>query len=202
MESHERFSGLDWRSLDIFRYFCGSRRSSQIPHEYLHNMRSIGWYFGVYDKYHLGSTNWSIHNEPSSWEWFAGNAVTAPTVVPRVASITEVFVRKNAFELYQITWGLITWRSSWNRLGGNWTIFTPTVVSCDEDRIDVFTWGTDNSLPHKRYDGTKGVWTPSNGFEALGNPLAGPPKGASDAVGNLHIVSFSRRGNVEHISFN
>jgi hypothetical protein len=57
-------------------------------------------------------------------------------------------------------------------------------------------------LLHKSLDGTKGLWTPSNGFEVLGDSLAGPPKVVSDTVGSLHVVSFSRFGSVQHISFN
>ena len=258
--------------------------------------------FGIWERSHgQGACCWA------NWGWLGGEAITAPAVVSRTASKMDVFVLKNTFELYQISWDPTTFQSpfwgSWSRLGGNWSVFAPTVVSWDQNRmdvfvvdsnslhlyhtywngswqpsygfeslggyctsrptavswgsgrldifvrggdaglwhlsyngswsnwtsisgntsvqaepeaiswganrIDVFAWGTDNSLLHKSLDGTKGLWTPSNGlwtpsngFEVLGDSLAGPPKGVSDAVGSLHVVSFSRFGSVQHISFN
>ena len=38
----------------------------------------------------------------------------------------------------------------------------------------------DQSLLHKSYNATSDAWTPSNGFEELGEVLSGPPKAVSD----------------------
>jgi hypothetical protein len=93
--------------------------------------------------------------------------------------------------------------SNWTSISGNISVQAEAeAISWGPNRIDVFAWGTDNSLLHKSFDGTNGLWTPSSGFEILGGSLAGPPKEVSDAVGSLHVVSFSRFGSVQHISFN
>jgi hypothetical protein len=93
--------------------------------------------------------------------------------------------------------------SNWPSISGNTSVQAePEEISWGANRIDVFAWGVDNSLLHKSFDGTKRRWTPSDGFEILGDSLAGPPKGVSDVAGSLHVISFSRFGSVQHISFN
>jgi hypothetical protein len=72
-------------------------------------------------------------------------------------------------------------------------------ASWGADQIDVFTWGTDLLLLHKNFD--EGVWTPNDGFENLGDKVGGPPKGFSDAVGILHVVTLGKEGSFQHLSF-
>jgi hypothetical protein len=140
--------------------------------------------FGVYNKYHLQSTNWSGSNDPSLWTWLAGNAITAPTVVSRVASKMDLFILAKTFDLYQLSWDLnASWNPQWNRLGGNWSVFTPTVVSWDENRIDVFVVDADSNLLYHTY--WNGSWQPSYGFEGLGGYCTSRPTAVSWGSGRI-----------------
>ncbi|KAF8858211.1 hypothetical protein BDZ45DRAFT_743644 [Acephala macrosclerotiorum] len=77
----------------------------------------------------------------------------------------------------------------------------PGAVSLGPNRLDVFAWGTEQSLLHKSFDVLKQEWSPREGFDILGRSIGGPPKAVSDGIGSLQVVSFSKFGNVQLISF-
>jgi hypothetical protein len=101
------------------------------------------------------------------------------------------------------------WRLSDSNSWGNWTAIgsgtaiqaEPEAVSWGKGNIELFAWGADSSLLHKRLQTVNAVetWTPENGFKVLGTGLAGPPKAVADGQGSVQVFAYLTNGQVGHL---
>jgi len=78
-------------------------------------------------------------------------------------------------------------------LGGRITT-SPSAVSADGIRLDVFVRGTDGALWHDGFNGTAWSW------EGLGGQLTSAPSAASWAAGRFDVVVRSSSRSLWHIA--
>jgi hypothetical protein len=152
----------------------------------------------LYHTYWDGST-WQ---PPNSFDVLDGYCTSPPVAVSWGAGRIDLFVRGGDAGLWHMSYSANAW-SKWTSISGNSTIQgEPDAVSWGANRIDVFAWGSDGSLLHKSYDGTAGAWSPSDGFESIGQGLTGPPKSVSDAAGSVHVFAYTQGPELVHKAWN
>ncbi|RMZ82509.1 hypothetical protein DV737_g1978, partial [Chaetothyriales sp. CBS 132003] len=135
-----------------------------------------------------------------------GYSISRPVAATWGAGRIDLFTRGGDSGLWHLVYDEDTsdnnnW-SNWTRISADNTTIQaePEVVSWGPGRLDVFAWGTDNSLYHKAYE--DGKWKPTQGFEVLGSDLGGPPKAVSDAQGSVHVFAYSKAQYLIHTAWN
>jgi hypothetical protein len=152
--------------------------------------------------YAADGTTWATFNGGASeFEDLGGFCTTSPVVSSRAKGLLDVFARGGDGGLWHLAYNG-TW-APWTLISGNVTIQgQPDALSWDANRIDLFAWGSDNSLLTKSYDAQTNQWTPSDGFDQIGKGLSGPPKSVSDAEGSMHVFVYLLYGGVGWKSWN
>lgn len=74
-------------------------------------------------------------------------------------------------------------------------------MSWGTNNIEIFAWGADGTLLHKRYDDSAKTWTPQVGFDVIGANLTGPPKAVSDRSQGVHVFAYLVGGQLGHKSW-
>ena len=161
----------------------------------------ISWTAGRFDVFVVNPATFEIHwknFDGSLWnpgieEWanLKGYATSRPVSVSMMTERIDLFVRGGDAGLWHRAYPDSEW-SDWVSISSTTTIQgEPDVISWGDGRMDVFTSRMDGSMLHRAY--SDGIWTPFEGFEVLGNDLAGPPKAVSDGVGSLHVYCIRSR---------
>lgn len=148
----------------------------------------------------------STWEPPDTFTKIGGYCTSRPVAITWGGNRVDVFARGGDAGLWHLSKSEDVW-SDWTSISGNRTIQgEPSAVAWGPNHFDVFAWGSDNSLLHRSFDLTEnqeqGVWTPSNGFEVIGQGLTGPPKVVSDASNNLHVFSYLQYGQLSHREWN
>jgi len=162
----------------------------------------------------FGVSNTSFHllhtyaEDGASWATFNGGATTfqdlggfvtsTPAVVARATGVLDVFARGGDAGLWHLGFANGSW-GAWERISDGKTTIQgqPNALSWDEDRIDVFAWGSDGALLTKSWDAKARTWSPSQeGFDQIGSGLSGPPNSVSDAPGSMHVFAYGLYGSV------
>ncbi len=101
--------------------------------------------------------------------------------------------------LWHIAWDTFTW-SGWESLGGGFTA-DPTATSWGPKRLDVFTRGSDATLQHIWYDGSKGSITNWQPWESLGGQLAIAPTAVSWGNNRIDLLARDPSKTLQHMWF-
>jgi hypothetical protein len=146
-------------------------------------------------------------NEGSIWlpsslgfESLGGFCTSRPIVVSTASGKLDVFVRGGDAGLWHLSFSQSSGWSTWTSISGGTAVQGEPAAVFNSSRIDVFAWGADTSLLHKRFDGS--AWTPSGGFDiCVSGNLGGPPKAVSDSSGSLQVVYFGTDDSVNHLAY-
>ncbi|KAJ9614397.1 hypothetical protein H2200_002533 [Cladophialophora chaetospira] len=175
----------------------------------------ISWGVNRYDIFLVNATDQALYHKfwdgtgwfpaDDGWEYLGGYCTSRPVAVSRQQGIIDVFARGGDGGLWHLAFNQYssdqTW-SNWTSLSGGAQIQSePEAVSWGTNNLEVFAWGGDNTLLHKRYDASANSWTPSVGFEVLGANLTGPPKAISDREEGVHALAYLEGGQLGHKSW-
>jgi hypothetical protein len=121
----------------------------------------------------VDGTTWATFNGgTSAFEDHGGFLTSSPVVLSRGKGLLDVFARGGYAGLWRFSYNG-TW-SPWTSISGNVTIQgQPDALSWDLNRINVFTWGSDNALLTKTFNARTDQWTPSSGFHQIETGLSG-----------------------------
>lgn len=141
----------------------------------------------------------------SEWIEVGGYLTSRPVAVSRPDGRLDLFARGGDAGLWQISFNQdassLVW-SNWTSISGDTKVLSePEAVTWGPENIEVFAWGENNTLLHKRYDDNDESWTPNVGFEIIGEDLAGPPKAVCDRSESVHVFAYLRNGQLGHKSW-
>jgi hypothetical protein len=173
----------------------------------------VSWGGGRRDVFGVSATtNRLMHTFRDSaagpWATFSGGAAafedlggfltTTPVVISRANGTLDVFGRGGDGGLWHLAYEGDRW-APWRLVSGQTKIQAqPDALSWEENRIDIFVWGTDGSAlttTLRRFP--DGRWEPDQGskvFNQIGTGLTGPPKAISDRPGSLHLFAYGQAG--------
>ena len=149
---------------------------------------------------HSMLTHW--YWDASSWQsiGLGGSCTSRPAAVSRGPGLIDVFVRGGDAGLWHFSYSN-GWTAPTSPDAETAIKAEPHAISCDVRVIDAFAWRDDNALLHKRVivasDGTE-TWTPSRGFEVVGDGLTGPPRAVCNGTESIDVFAFLGDGEVGH----
>ena len=173
----------------------------------------ISWGVNRYDIFLVNSTDQALYHKywdgtgwfPAGWEFRGGYCTSRPVAVTREQGIIDIFVRGGDAGLWHLSYDPYSsdqgW-SNWTSISGGTQIQSePEAVSWGNNNLEIFAWGADNTMLHKRYDASAKTWTPSIGLDVLGANLTGPPKATSDREEGVHAFAYLDGGELGHKSW-
>ncbi|KAJ9602978.1 hypothetical protein H2200_012758 [Cladophialophora chaetospira] len=159
---------------------------------------AVDGYFALFHKCHGPNMTWQPEND---WEAIQSAVNSSAALVSWGENGTWIFALNDGRRLFYTKYSsTITW-NSWISLGGFWETYTPTVISWEVGRFDVFVVNpTSFAIYWKYFDG--GVWTPgTEDWESLDGYATSQPVAVSMVAGTIDLFVRGGDAGLWHCSY-